>query len=62
MNTSTLERGTTAPHNTFDRTKELELGAKRAKVAGATDRHKACPTHGSARRWQILFASFLRRS
>jgi hypothetical protein len=33
---------------------------KRGKVASATDRRKASPPHGSARRWQSLFASFLR--
>jgi hypothetical protein len=61
MKTSTIERGSAAP-NTFDRTKELEPGQNRGKVAGATQRREVCRANGSARRWQTLFASFLRRS
>jgi hypothetical protein len=62
MNTSTIERSSTATHDALGRIQKLEPRSKRGKVANATDRRMASPTHGSVRRWQRLFASFLRRA
>ena len=61
MNTSTtIERRFAEASSALDRTEELKP-EKSGKVAGSTDRRKARPPHGSVRRWQMLFASFLRR-
>jgi hypothetical protein len=62
MITFTIKRSSAASHNTFSKSKKLEPGPKRSKVAGVAGSCKACPPYGSARRWQSLFASFLRRS
>lgn len=62
MNNFTIERSSAAPHIALGRIKKLEPLSKHGKVDGPTDRHKVRPPHGSARRWQSLFASFLRRS
>jgi hypothetical protein len=62
MDTSTIERRSAATHIALGRTQKLEPRSKRGEVASATDRRMASPPHGSVRRWQSLFASFLRRA
>jgi hypothetical protein len=62
MDTSTIERRSAATHDASDRTQKREPRPKGGKVASATDRRLARPTQGSMRRWQSLFASFLRRA
>jgi hypothetical protein len=62
MDTSTIERTSDATHDALGRIQKREPRPKRGEVASATDRRMATPPHGSVRRWQSLFASFLRRA
>jgi hypothetical protein len=62
MHISTIERSPVATDNALGGRKKLDTQLTRGKIIGAIDRHKIRPPHGSARRWQSLFASFLRRS